>query len=303
MKETKAQATAYAHFGFIGFGLIGGSIAKALRALYPESHIFAYNYYQTKPHPSLETAKNDGVLSDIINELSGFLECDVLFLCAPVIKNADYLKKVAPYLKADCLITDVGSVKGNIYETVLDLHLEKQFVGGHPMTGSEKTGYAYSSADFLKEHYYILTPTPDTKPEFTEWMEHFATKAGSKCMILDPLTHDHVTAGISHVPHVISAALVGTISDLDKKGYYAMLAAGGFHSVTRISSSSPEMWQNICLTNKECILECLNSFIDHLNQAKEKIAAGDEKGLTDFFADAKKYRDTKVLRYNAHSPS
>ena len=120
-------------------------------------------------------------------------------------------------------------------------------------------------------------------------------------MILDPLTHDQVTAGISHVPHVLSAALVGTVSRLDTKGYYAKLAAGGFHSVTRISSSSPEMWQNICLTNRDCILECLDSFIEHIEQAKQLIAAGDAEGLTDFFASAKKYRDSKVMIYQENA--
>lgn len=293
MSETIIQKDHRTHFGFIGFGLIGGSIARALRILFPESQISAYNY-RTGPHPALEKAKSDGVLSSIFTELYGVSECDVLFLCAPVMKNVSYLEKAAPFLSKNCLITDVGSVKGNIYEKIKELHLDRQFVGGHPMTGSEKTGYAHSSAEFLKEHYYILTPTPDTEPKMISWMEHFAKAAGSKCMILDPLTHDQVTAGISHVPHVISAALVGTVAELDKKGCYAKLAAGGFHSMTRISSSSPEMWQNICLTNRECILDCLDSFLGQLSRAREKIAAGDAEGLTDFFANAKKYRDSIV---------
>ncbi|MBR1740823.1 MAG: prephenate dehydrogenase/arogenate dehydrogenase family protein [Lachnospiraceae bacterium] len=290
MKE-HAQKVTRTRFGFIGFGLIGGSIARALRILFPDAQIFAYNYYQTKKHPTLEKAKEDGTLNGICTELSAFSACDVLFLCAPVIKNADYLTKVAPYLSEDCLITDVGSVKGNICEKIRELDLTRQFVGGHPMTGSEKTGYENSSEEFLKDHYYILTPTPDTRPEYLSWMEQFVKAAGSKCMILDPKTHDQVTAGISHVPHVISAALVGTVSGLDEKGYYAKLAAGGFHSVTRISSSSPEMWENICLTNRDCILECLDSFIGHLKAARKEIADGNGEGLTEFFSNAKKYRD------------
>ena len=293
MSEMGLQADSRKHFGFIGFGLIGGSIARALRNLFPESQISAYNY-RSEPHPALEQAKKDGVLTGIFTKLSGVSACDVLFLCAPVMKNVNYLEQAAPFLSENCLITDVGSVKGNIYQKIKELGLDRQFVGGHPMTGSEKTGYTCSSAEFLKDHYYILTPTPDTEPEFLAWMEHFVKAAGSKCMILDPLAHDQVTAGISHVPHVISAALVGTVADLDEKGYYAKLAAGGFHSVTRISSSSPEMWQNICLTNRECILDCLDSFLGQLSQAREKIAAGDADGLTDFFASAKKYRDSIV---------
>ncbi len=278
-------------FGFIGFGLIGGSVARALRILYPESWIVAYNYYETKLHPALEEAKKAGTLTDIYTELSAFSDCDVLFLCAPVIKNVDYLSKLAPYIGEDCIITDVGSVKGNIYQKVKELHLERQFVGGHPMTGSEKTGYQNSSEEFLKGAWYILTPTPETEPSYIAWMEEFVKAAGSKCMVLDPVTHDQVTAGISHVPHVISAALVNTVAELDTEGYYAKLAAGGFHSVTRISSSSPEMWENICQTNKESILECLDSFIEHLEAAKKEIEAGSREGLMEFFGSAKKYRD------------
>ena len=278
-------------FGFIGFGLIGGSVARALRILYPESRISAYNYYQTKPHKKLEEAKKAGTLTEICTELSAFSSCDVLFLCAPVIKNVAYLEKVMPYLSKDCIITDVGSVKGDIYKKVQELKLTTQFVGGHPMTGSEKTGYENSSEDFLVDKYYILTPTPDTRPEYLQWMENFVKAAGSKCMILDPQTHDHVTAGISHVPHVLAAALVNTVAELDKEGYYAKLAAGGFHSVTRISASSPEMWENICLTNRDCILDCLELFIEHLTKAKRDIAAGSTEGLTAFFENAKKYRE------------
>lgn len=278
-------------FGFIGLGLIGGSVAKALRILYPDSHIFAYNYYQTKTHPSLEKAKADGTLSEICTDFSMFASCDVVFLCAPVVKNVAYLEQLSAHISPNCLITDVGSVKGNIDQAVKQLGLQEQFVGGHPMTGSEKIGYEYSSEAFLKEHYYILTPTPQTRPEFLTWMEQFVTLCGSKCLVLDATTHDQVTAGISHVPHILAAALVNTISNLDESGYYAKLAAGGFHSVTRISSSSPEMWENICQTNRSCILTCLEQFITQLEDAKEKIASGNTEALMKFFEDAKKYRD------------
>ena len=282
------------HFGFIGFGLIGGSIAHALRELYPSSHIMAYNYYIEKPHPMLELAKKDGVLSSICTDLSAFSECDVIFLCAPVIKNAMYLKQLAPYIAKECLITDVGSVKGNIYQTVVSLGLEEQFVGGHPMTGSENTGYTYSSSDFLKGYYYLLTPTKKTKPEYIDWMEQFVKAAGSLCMILDEKEHDRITAGISHGPHVISAALVNNVACRDQNGNYAKLAAGGFRDITRISSSSPEMWENICMTNQKCIVEFLDEYIDRLNEIKKHIQNGDSKDLTEFFANEKKYRDNII---------
>jgi len=279
------------HFGFIGFGLIGGSIAHSIRNLCPDSDIMAYNYYETKPNERLELARKEGTLSRISTGLSDFSDCEVIFLCAPVIKNVAYLQKLLPYLDSDCILTDVGSVKGNIHRAIAELGLNSQFIGGHPMTGSEKTGYANSSADFLKDAYYLLTPTKDTRPEYTEWMKAFVKAAGSICMVLDDVSHDQITAGISHVPHILSAALVNAVAARDDEGYYRKLAAGGFRDITRISSSSPEMWENICLTNPDGILAFLEEFIDILEQTKKDIINRNSEALTKFFSDAKNYRD------------
>lgn len=279
------------HFGFIGFGLIGGSIARALRNLYPHSDIIAYNYYENKPHQKLEQAKEEGTLSSICTNLSDFSICDIIFLCAPVITNVAYLKKLLPHLRKDCILTDVGSVKGNIHKAIDELGLNRQFVGGHPMTGSEKTGYANSDAAFLKNAYYLLTPTKETLPEYTEWMKQFVEDVGSICLVLDEVSHDRITAGISHGPHIISAALVNSVAVRDDSGNYGILAAGGFRDITRISSSSPEMWQNICLTNKSRILEFLNEYMDCLAQIRQDIENEDSEALTKFFTDAKTYRD------------
>lgn len=279
------------HFGFIGFGLIGGSIARALRALHSEADIFAYNYYENKPHPKLEQALTEGTLSRISTCLADFSCCDVLFLCAPVLTNIAYLEKIKPFLSASCILTDVGSVKGDIQQAVEKLGLGSRFIGGHPMTGSEKTGYTNSSAEYLKGCYYILTPDPDSSEEDLDYMTAFVNATGAHCVVMDARTHDRVTAGISHGPHVISAALVNAVHSLDDAGDYQLLAAGGFKDITRISSSSSRMWQNICLTNKDCILDFLDVFIAQLTQAKETIRRSDEEALLHFFKEAKEYRD------------
>lgn len=288
MNQTKTRS----HFGFIGFGLIGGSIAHALRELYPDSDIMAYNYYETKPNERLELAKKEGTLSRISTDLSDFSECEVIFLCAPVITNVSYLKKLLPHLDDNCILTDVGSVKGNIHAAIAELGLNRQFVGGHPMTGSEKTGYANSDSAFLKNAYYLLTPTNETEPEYIDWMKNFVDSVGSICMVLDEFSHDRITAGISHVPHIFSAVLVNTVAARDDKGYYGKLAAGGFRDITRISSSSPEMWQNICLTNPDGILDVLDDCMAHLEAARDAVKKGDSEALMKLFADAKAYRDS-----------
>lgn len=280
------------NFGFIGFGLIGGSIAHSLRRQYPDAGIMAYNYYKEKPHPKLEMAAAEGVLSKVSTSLKDFAECDVIFLCAPVLTNVSYLGQVAPYIGRECIITDVGSVKGNIHKAVEELGLEHNFIGGHPMTGSEKTGYDNSGAGYLEGAYYILTPTDETPAEFTAWMEDFVTRSGSICEIMDYATHDMVTAAISHCPHVIAASLVKLASLHDKDGIYKKLAAGGFKDITRIASSSPGMWQNICLANPDCITTLLDEYINILSDIRNAITTSDDKAVMEFFENAKQYRDS-----------
>lgn len=279
------------NFGFVGFGLIGGSIAHALRELQPNSYIIAYNYYKTKPHAKLEAAKKDGILNEISTSLSDFSKCDAIFLCAPVLTNISYLKELAPYISEKCVLTDVGSVKGNIHHAVSELGLDKNFVGGHPMTGSEKTGYANSASSYLKNAYYILTPTKESPKAYTNWLKDFIIAAGSHCEIMDCDTHDKITAAISHCPHLISASLINTVASLDNNGLYGKLAAGGLKDITRISSSSPEMWQNICLSNPDAITDFLDKYIDTLTTAKKAVKDGDADKLMNFFESAKKYRD------------
>ena len=167
----------------------------------------------------------------------------------------------------------------------------KNFIGGHPMTGSEKTGYANSDSSYLKDAYYILTPTEEVPAEYTSWLKNFIITAGSHCEIMDYKTHDNVTAAISHCPHIISASLINTVAVLDDDGKYGRLAAGGLKDITRISSSSPEMWQNICLSNPDAIVSFLNRYIATLTNAKEAVISGDSDKLMQFFESAKKYRD------------
>ncbi len=280
--------------GFIGFGLIGGSIARALKKINPNYYLIAYDYHQNKPSADLQAALNDQVLDQVTNKLSeGFPECDLVFLCAPVLSNIEYIKQLKPLLKPGCILTDVGSVKTNIHEAVRELGLEAQFIGGHPMTGSEKTGYANSYALLLENAYYILTPT-DYTPEFmTQTMYQLVQRMGSLPIILKAREHDKITAAISHVPHIIAAQLVNLVreSDDDSEKMRA-LAAGGFKDITRIASSSPVMWQNICLTNANEIKECLDSYIESLRVASEALSEKNGDFLYQMFDDAGEYRST-----------
>lgn len=278
------------HFGFVGLGLIGGSIARGLRERYPACTITAYDI-----EPSFaETAKRDGVATICAYEIDRvFSSCDLIFLCAPVSCNDKNILLLQKVLGKDTLLTDVGSVKGDIYEHIRAAGLETQFVGGHPMTGSERTGYQNSKAMLLENSYYILTPTEKTPREKTDLMEELVRSLGAIPLILSAAEHDYVTAGISHLPHVISASLVNLVKDKDNaEGIMKLIAAGGFKDITRISSSSPVMWEHICMTNRDNILSLLDSYMKSLQDIRKHIEAKDAQATHDFFESARSYRES-----------
>lgn len=278
--------------GFIGLGLIGGSIAKALKE---HNHRIKIIAYDINPE-TLRLAKQDAVadvITDSIDE--SFSECDYLFLCAPVQKNDHNLAAVKKVLGTNCLLTDVGSVKTTIHEAIREAGLEFCFIGGHPMAGSERTGFINSKAALLENAYYILTPTPTVPQERLEEYRNLVTQIGAIPLILDYKKHDYITAAISHLPHVIAASLVNLVRDSDSEdGIMKMVAAGGFKDITRIASSSATMWQQICLTNTENISCLLQNYIDSLNCIKAELDCGDEAALYELFDSARIYRDSFI---------
>ena len=266
--------------GFIGLGLIGGSIAKALRRVHPEYRLIAYN----RSRSSLVEAMSDGTINqatDVID--SSFAECDFIFLCMPVSVNIQCLKKLKDLVPDTCVITDVGSVKSTIHEAVRELGMEARFIGGHPMAGSEKTGYASASDRLLENAYYIITPTPLSNPDKVEEMRQLVTDTGAVSIVLDYDEHDYATAAISHLPHVIAYTLVNLVRTSDNpKGLMRQLAAGGFKDITRIASSSPDMWESICLENKDQLLKVINAYKSSLDDIAEAICRDQGEKLHHF---------------------
>lgn len=295
--------------GFLGFGLIGGSIARSLKkasqkhapltfgTTHPEKIII--QVYTRRQNEELEKGVAEGVIDHIVYELDGnFCDCDIILLCAPVLTNISFLKQLKGQIKPSCIITDVGSVKGNIHKEVESLGMEHCFIGGHPMAGSEKTGYENSTTTLLENAYYLLTVTPQTKPGNLQIMKDLVNAVGSICVILSPSDHDNITAAISHVPHVIATTLVNLVRlhDTDISGEtdaYSMkeFAAGGFKDITRIASSSPEMWQNIVLSNAESIRFFLQEYIALLENFSEMIENEQSEQLQLTFRQASDYRD------------
>lgn len=282
--------------GFIGLGLIGGSIAKKIKINLPDTKIYA-----TAGHSStialahdMEICENESPLN-----LKDFHDCDLIFLCAPVHKNIEYLTELKNVIKKSCIITDVGSTKTEIHETVIKLGMEENFIGGHPMTGSEKTGLAYATERLFENTYYIITPTSKTNDETVLEFKDFVSSLGALPLVLDYNEHDHATATISHLPHMIAYSLVNMVSDIDSENEtMKTIAAGSFRDVTRIAASSPIMWQNICSSNREQILNLMDKYMDYFNGLRKYVAENDKDALLKYFGDAKEYRDSLFIPGN-----
>lgn len=278
-------------FSFVGLGLIGGSIAKAIRNVYKENAIiYAYDTNEA----TLKQATDDDTINLGFSALSeDFCACDYLFLCTQVSENASILKQIQNYISPACLITDVGSVKSEMHQQISALHLDKNFIGGHPMAGSEKSGYKHSSARILENAYYILTPTKEVSPDLIASYQKLVTSFGAIPLILSCEEHDYITAAVSHLPHIIASSLVNLIQDSDSKdGFMKLIAAGGFKDITRIASSSPFMWQQICLTNQPNISKLLEDYIQSLQAIQQNLQTENADSLYTLFDSARNYRDS-----------
>lgn len=187
--------------GFIGLGLIGGSIAKALRAHYGSAiSILAFDADAGSMAKAVEDGTADRTTSSICGDFS---DCDVIYLCAPVGANVENAIKVRPFMKEGAVLTDVGSVKGLMHEKMSAAGIDDVFVGGHPMAGSERIGYANSKENLFVNAYYIITRTGKAPEEYGRKIAELAEAIGAIPLPMDPEEHDRVTAAVSHVPHII----------------------------------------------------------------------------------------------------
>ncbi|MCR5452227.1 MAG: prephenate dehydrogenase [Lachnospiraceae bacterium] len=279
---------------FFGLGLIGGSIAKAIHDNYPNIKIKAH----ARHADTIKAAYQDGVIiNESLLDMKELADSDLIFLCGPVGINITYMKELSSFIKSDTILTDVGSVKGDIHKAADELGLSDKFVGGHPMTGSEKTGYENSSVHLLENAYYILTAENKEAASKMPELEALIKTLGCVTLTLSPETHDFATGAISHLPHVVSAALVNLVSDNETDDcLLKTIAAGGFRDITRISSSSPEMWEHIMNANRDQVLRLIDLYKKSLDDFKSSIEAKDMAKVNSLFTSAKDYRDSLSVR-------
>ena len=267
--------------GIIGLGLIGGSIAKALKEK-TNIEIVAMN----RSEKSLIDAYNDGVIDKYsLTDMSIFKECDIIIVCTTVDTIPTYVSKLKPYIKKDCIITDVGSTKKKICDTLSNIK-DICFIGGHPMAGSEQTGYKSAKAHLFENAFYILTPINNVPQSKIDKMINIAKTLGATPVVISPEVHDYTVAAISHVPHIIASSLVNTVKELaDSDGYMHSFAAGGFRDITRIASSSPDVWNSICQDNREPILKVLDTYINTVRELKTSLE--NKEDIYSFFENAR----------------
>jgi prephenate dehydrogenase len=274
----------------IGLGLIGGSIAKALKDRLNITCITAVDNNES----SIRQAISEGYIQEGFTELNDSVyNSDIIFLCTPVKYTLEYLTLLCGNVKESCILTDTASTKKEIIDYINSLDNPPCFIGGHPMAGTEKAGFASSFSHLFENAYYILSPSKNSPKEALELLTEIVEGIGAIPVKLDAKEHDIITATISHVPHVIASALVNLVKQSDSpERKMQVLAAGGFKDITRIASSNPQIWESIILSNRQEVKETLNKLVKTISTFIEYIDNNNSSNIYNFFESARNYRNT-----------
>ena len=289
----------------VGLGLIGGSLARALRrpgqAQAQAGHISAFD----RDEATLRQALAAGVIDDASPDLKAAVAgADVVVLATPPAATAKLLGEAGAALKPGAVLTDVGSVKGRLAvaaRAALGQQLPR-FVPGHPIAGTERSGLAASFAELFAGRRVILTPLPETAHEARQSIAAMWRAAGAEVVTMAAGAHDQILAASSHLPHLLAYALVDCLAQRPECDAIFSSAAGGFADFTRIASSSPELWHDICVSNRAALLANLADFARHLEQTRQALEGADGAALLDMLKRAKHARDEYAVKY-AHKPA
>ena len=290
------------HFGnvlIVGLGMIGGSVAKALK----KRHL-AYLFGADRRHDELTLGVATHVI-DVEAELNAeFIEkMDIIVLATPVRAMEIVLEQIKPFLLDTTLVTDVGSTKGSVIEAAKRVfgQVPSNFIPGHPIAGAEKSGVLAANPNLFENHKVIVTPLPNSDALLVDRLHRMWSAIGADVVSMDVTHHDHVLAGSSHLPHLLAYTLVDALANSERSQDVFRFAAGGFRDFTRIASSDPIMWRDVFLANKDATLESLDSFTDHLTQLRHSIEVGDGPAMFGVFTRAKSARDHFLRLLEARS--
>lgn len=274
----------------IGLGMIGGSFAGALKNAKHQGKIGAVVRRDDVGKSGIELGLIDSYKTTIDASISEF---DVIMLAVPMLSMRDQMSALKPFVRPDTIITDAGSVKGQFVmdaKSVFDSL--SQLVPGHPIAGREKTGVDASDITLFSGKRVLLTPTPTTSTEAVVIVKALWESTGATVESLGVEQHDRVLAATSHLPHVLAFALVDTLATQQEAEEIFRYAAGGFKDFTRIASSDAIMWRDVCLSNRDAILDSIDHLDEHLKKLRSAIAEGDGDQIEATFRRARDARDT-----------
>ena len=273
-----------------GVGLIGGSFALALKQAGAVREVVGIG----RTRAALERAKQLGVIDAIAGDWASAMQgADLVLLAMPVGAMAAAMQALLPHLEAQTMVTDAGSTKRDVVHAAEQIFGARiaQFVPGHPIAGSEKNGAAAAQADLYRGKCVVLTPSAATSKDGIAMVRAAWEACGAKVDILSAEAHDRVFAAVSHLPHLLAYALVHEFAARDNAGELFGFAAGGFRDFTRIASSHPEMWRDICIANRAPLIAELDAYMASLLRLRTLLASADAAGLEAVFAAARKARD------------
>lgn len=282
----------------VGVGLIGGSLARAVRAAGAGGEIVGHGRDAAHLRRAVELGVIDRFDTDPVAAVRG---ADLVVLATPLGAMRNLFATLAGHLDDGCVITDVGSSKGSVVADAragLGVELGR-FVPGHPIAGTEKSGVEASFAELYRDRRVILTPLPENPPETVARVRALWEAAGSEVAEMGVEHHDLVLAATSHLPHMLAYTLVDTLARMQDKDEIFGYAAGGFRDFTRIASSDPVMWRDVCVANRDAILGMIERFQADLTLLADAIRDGDQELISEVFERAKRARDRHAARLEA----
>lgn len=290
IRDVPRSACTIDRLGLIGVGLIGGSLARALRRAGAVSHITGFSINPLELEKAVELEVIDACAKDAAETVVG---ADMVVVAVPLGAMGSIFAEIGPALANRTVITDVGSVKRCAVQDAranLGQHWPR-FVPGHPVAGTERSGVEASFAQLFDRHRVVLTPLADTEPGAVQRVAAMWESAGAIVERMSVDDHDLILAASSHLPHVLAYVLVQTLAAHARSDDIFRLAAGGFADFTRIASSDPRMWHDIVLANRDAILAITECFGENVAELLEALKSGDSDGVTAVFGGAKKVRD------------
>ncbi len=277
------------HLAILGVGLIGGSLARALKRSQSVNIVSGYGRRQEALEKGIKLGVLDRASTDLADVVS---DADIIMLATPLGTVEPLLTEMKPYLKPGVIITDAGSAKGSVVRSAKKVLDDIScFVPGHPIAGTEKSGVEASFAELFDRHRVILTPDQTTTDLATNTIRQMWEACGADVVLMGVEQHDRVLAATSHLPHMLAYALVDCLANMDESEEIFNNAAGGFADFTRIASSNPEMWHDICFANRESLLSVLDSFDAYINRIRAAIDTDESDALMEIFKRAKAERD------------